>query len=101
MTNGGDFLPPEWEDEERMGVLFLPLPPSGPARGAKIAFWGGALGAWLRAAGRVTFTQQVSSEYLFADKYNMFRILVMSLFVTGLFAHGLFAQNGPPKVRLG
>ncbi|KAF2354948.1 hypothetical protein FHG87_014293 [Trinorchestia longiramus] len=61
------YLPSEWEDDDRMAVLFKPLPPPSQsvAYTARLNFWAAALHSWTAATDSFTFTlQDVQQAFL-------------------------------------
>ncbi|KAG7160794.1 charged multivesicular body protein 7-like [Homarus americanus] len=53
-----DYLPPEWNNEERMRVLLGPMPVAQDtvARTARCTFWSAAIHHWCRMTHKLTFT---------------------------------------------
>lgn len=76
MNISADYLPPEWQDEERMRVMLgpMPLPHDNVARSARCTFWSAAIHHWCRIKLKLTFTFQVghtdNSRFCCCDQHK-------------------------------
>lgn len=74
MTN--NYLPPEWQDEERIRVLMGPMPASKEivSYNSRITFWSAALFNWCNVKNTLTFT-------LYASIFQFYRISIFYLYI--------------------
>ncbi|XP_047470934.1 uncharacterized protein LOC125026493 [Penaeus chinensis] len=60
MEDNRTYLPPEWNNEERMRVLLGPMPQTQDivARNARLTFWSAAIHLWCKRTNKLVFTLQ-------------------------------------------